>query len=294
MHLRPKEIAVQRIEIHADNPTGSEPAGADGSAEPQQPPSALRTATQVFSWVGIVGGAITLFTHFRDMITLSDWAQMLVMLWRGWATAFWQFGAGWLGFRVPPEYAILFSFAGFCLMTALAARRTQAEPELRDTAFYWKVFSYWMMSLFSYGIVLLSAVSFATRHRGFAAELVALLILVLTPSLLLIHLFRRQLAHAVTFATVFFIFTIVLLFKPTAQTLELMAARKAPAPHGHVSLIGVALGIYVLQYAMVAIAPLAALTRRVVLLGIALALLLGLNQLLLHAADIRLLLRSAL
>lgn len=112
------------------------------------------------------------------------------------------------------------------------------------------------------------------------------MLIFLSPSFFLIHLFRRQLGSILTFAATFLVFSVVLLFKPTAETLNLLAANKAPGPNSNVSFLGLALGVYVLQYAMLAIAPLAALVRRVVLLATGLALLLGLNQLSLHASGI--------
>jgi hypothetical protein len=261
--------------------------GLSQLAEPQGQPTAFGMAAisrwyQVLSWIGIVGGAITLFTHFRDMVELSAWAHMLIVAWRGWSTVFWQFGAGWLGIRLPPEYAILFSFASFSLMTAIGARRHQ-QPVGRTSEFYWTIFSYWMLSLFSYGIVFMTGAAFGTWRPALAAVVGLIFVL---PSFFVIHLFRRQPRLILTFAAIFLGFSVILLFKPTAQTLNLLAAGKAPGPNSNVSFLGLALGVYILQFAMLAIAPLSALVRRVLLLATGLALLLGLNQLLLHASAI--------
>src|SRR5262245_19976576 len=63
-------------------------------AKPQAEPSALTLLTKGFryellTWLGIVGGALTLFTNLRSVLNLADWANVLVQHWREWTHAFW-------------------------------------------------------------------------------------------------------------------------------------------------------------------------------------------------------------
>jgi TIR domain len=44
---------------------------------------------EVLTWIGIVGGALTLFTNLSSVLKLADWARMLVEHWQEWTYAFW-------------------------------------------------------------------------------------------------------------------------------------------------------------------------------------------------------------
>jgi len=63
-------------------------------AKPAVEPSAIALLTKGFkyellTWVGIVGGALTLFTNLSAVFKLADWARVLVQHWKGWTHAFW-------------------------------------------------------------------------------------------------------------------------------------------------------------------------------------------------------------
>src|SRR5262249_8722332 len=58
-------------------------------AKPTLQPSAVYWATktlryQVLTWMGIVGGSVTLFTNLRGILSLADWARWLVTHWQEW------------------------------------------------------------------------------------------------------------------------------------------------------------------------------------------------------------------
>jgi len=68
---------------------------------------------EVLTWVGIVGGALTLFTNLSAVLKLADWARVLVEHWKEWTHAFWLWMFGWLGIHLPPEWTPILSFLLF-------------------------------------------------------------------------------------------------------------------------------------------------------------------------------------
>jgi hypothetical protein len=68
---------------------------------------------EVLTWFGIVGGALTLFTAIAATLVLAPWAQWLVDHWRQWTHAFWLWAFGWLGIYLPPEWTPVLSFLLF-------------------------------------------------------------------------------------------------------------------------------------------------------------------------------------
>jgi hypothetical protein len=87
-------------------------------AKPAVEPSPVALLTKGFkyellTWVGIVGGALTLFTHMSSVLKLADWARLLVQGWKDWTHAFWVWVFGWLGIHLPPYWAPMLSFLLF-------------------------------------------------------------------------------------------------------------------------------------------------------------------------------------
>ena len=85
-------------------------------AKPQVQPSVLWVATrtlryQVLTWLGIVGGAITLFANLQGVLNLADWARWLAANWHNLISAFWETAFAWIGLKFPKEWASLLSFA---------------------------------------------------------------------------------------------------------------------------------------------------------------------------------------
>src|SRR5262245_17493278 len=68
---------------------------------------------EVLTWVGIVGGALTLFTNLGAVLKLADWARVLVEHWKEWTRAFWVWTFGWLGIHLPPGWTPVLSFLLF-------------------------------------------------------------------------------------------------------------------------------------------------------------------------------------
>jgi hypothetical protein len=91
-------------------------------AKPALQPTALQVASktlryQILTWLGIVGGAITLFTHLQGGLTLSMWARWLVTNWHAWTAAFWQWCFSLINLQIPQYWTGLLSF--ICFGTAI-------------------------------------------------------------------------------------------------------------------------------------------------------------------------------
>jgi len=83
---------------------------------------------EVLTWIGIVGGALTLFTNLGAVLKLADWARVLVQHWKEWTHAFWVWAFGWLGIHLPPEWTPVLSFLLFgSLLTIGQAVKFRSE-----------------------------------------------------------------------------------------------------------------------------------------------------------------------
>ena len=85
---------------------------------------------ELLTWVGIVGGALTLFTNLGAVLKLADWARVLVDHWREWTHAFWVWAFGWLGIHLPWRLAPVLSFLlfGSLLLVKLSSLTVQSNP----------------------------------------------------------------------------------------------------------------------------------------------------------------------
>jgi TIR domain len=109
-------------------------------AKPAVEPSAWGLLTkgfkyEVLTWVGIVGGALTLFTNLGSVLKLADWARVLVEHWREWTHEFWLWAFGWLGIHVPLQWTPVLSLLLFgSLLTIGQAfqfkRYAKAKPSI--------------------------------------------------------------------------------------------------------------------------------------------------------------------
>src|SRR5262245_52045488 len=74
---------------------------------------------EVLTWVGIIGGALTLFTNLGAVLKLADWARVFVSSWKEWTQAFWLWAFGWLGIQLPPEWPPVITFLSFGSLLAI-------------------------------------------------------------------------------------------------------------------------------------------------------------------------------
>jgi len=120
-HLNYKDLPPPFDVLHTEN-VGEEDkiraAVIAQLAKPAVEPSAVALLTkgfryEVLTWVGIVGGALTLFTNLSAVLKLADWARVPVEHWKEWTHAFWLWMFGWLGIHLPPEWTPILSFLLF-------------------------------------------------------------------------------------------------------------------------------------------------------------------------------------
>lgn len=92
--------------------------------------------TQIlFSWVGVFGGALTLFSNLEAVLKLADWANVLVTNWKAWTHEFWKWLLGWVGIRIPPELVAPLTFGCFVVLMAISvkfATMRRRGPSSRD------------------------------------------------------------------------------------------------------------------------------------------------------------------
>jgi hypothetical protein len=115
------DIPLPFGEMHTENLEASQlirAAVVAQLAKPAVEPSSAALLTKGFryellTWVGIVGGALTLFTNLGAVLKLADWARLLVQGWKTWTHAFWLWAFGWLGIHLDPQWTPFLSFLLF-------------------------------------------------------------------------------------------------------------------------------------------------------------------------------------
>ena len=90
----------------------------------------IRHAT--LTWIGIVGGAVNLFTNLRGLLDLASWARLLANYWREWIYAIWHRLFELLGIDLPEAWSVLLTFLAFAISTALGPRINPFAAQSRD------------------------------------------------------------------------------------------------------------------------------------------------------------------
>lgn len=124
------DIPLPFGEMHTENMSATElirAAIVAQLAKPAVAPSALRTLLkivryQAFTWVGIVGGTLTLFTNLSSVLRLADWARWLVTHWHDWMHAVWAWVFSWIDLEIARDAAPLLSLLAFFLMLLIGIR----------------------------------------------------------------------------------------------------------------------------------------------------------------------------
>jgi hypothetical protein len=115
------DIPLPFGEMHTENVNSFELVRAAVVAQLAKPavaPTPFRVAAknvqfQLLTWIGIAGGAVTLFSNIGGALTLADWARLLVERWHEFMTDFWRLLLGWTGISIPKEIVPILSFAVF-------------------------------------------------------------------------------------------------------------------------------------------------------------------------------------
>ena len=70
---------------------------------------------QIFLWVGIVGGALSIVNHWSNFITLADWMRWIVEHFSAITHEFWRAAASIIGIEVPLQVARALTVTTFYL-----------------------------------------------------------------------------------------------------------------------------------------------------------------------------------
>jgi hypothetical protein len=141
------DIPLPFGEMHTENVTSLELIRAAVITQLEKPITPLSSFRQVQSafqgqlltWIGIVGGAITLFTNLKEVLALADWAVLLVTYWHNWTATFWSLLFSWIGIKIPLVISPMLSFALFSAMLVLGInasnrynKRERSDSEIRS------------------------------------------------------------------------------------------------------------------------------------------------------------------
>lgn len=91
-----------------------------------------RARSDVFSWIGILGIAISIFDHLEGILKLSALARWLVTHWSELLIAFWRTLFHWLHIPLPELIGPLLSFVAFFASLAVGTRLAISSKALDD------------------------------------------------------------------------------------------------------------------------------------------------------------------
>jgi hypothetical protein len=297
------DIPLPFGEMHTENLEASQlirAAVVAQLAKPAVKPSALTLLTKGFkyellTWVGIVGGALTLFTNLDAVLKLAGWAHVLVENWKEWTHASWVWAFGWLGIHLPPEWTPVLSFLLFgSLLTigqAVKFNRTIKKEPLVDK---YDSRSFQLKSrrtLFCLGLIIVSLIpalvlfvdytllnytliSMIMHLSGKTQNIIVVgifIVSVITPPIIIV-LFARHRLRAALSVFLIIIFCGIVVIRPLIS-LDVTYARFPTA------VLTAAVITLVLPIILLSIAPAKAISRRLIFLALGLLLLIALNEL---------------
>src|SRR5262249_2846690 len=289
-HLTYKDLPPPFDVLHTENVSEDDKIRAAVVAQLAKPavePSAMALLTKGFkyellTWVGIIGGALTLFGNLDAVLKVADWGRVLVQGWKKWTHAFlvWLFSC--CGIHLPPQWTPVLSFLLFgSLLTvgqAFKFNRTVKNEKIvdkyKDRSFRlisWRMFFcvISVMILF-YGEIWLL---FVLQITSFISQISSFILywMVFFSPVVMIVLFARNRLHAALSAflmsTFFIIITLVQFFLAGYQDFGIAIT---------VSIIAV---MCILPVILLSVAPAKAISRRLIFLALGLLLLIALNEL---------------
>ena len=288
------DIPLPFGEMHTENLEASElirAAVVAQLAKPAVEPSAVALLTKGFkyellTWVGIVGGALTLFTNLSAVLKVADWARLLVQGWKEWTHAFWVWAFGWLGIYVPPEWTPILSFLlfGILLTIGQAVQYNQPIKTKSLTAKYdqksirlhsWRTLACVVAVIISSIPMFLRFLdnAFSTRFtESWSPDTVADFVLSFIVPPLFIVLFARHRLHAALSVFLISVFFVIIVFN------QLISSGRSFADTPAVGLTASAM-TWVSPLILLSIAPAKAISRSLIFLALGLLLLIALNEL---------------
>ena len=273
------DIPLPFGEMHTENVGSTELIRAAVVAQLEKPaevPTVVSLLTnmvkyEVLTWVGIVGGAVTLFGNLDTVLKLADWARVLVEHWKEWTHAFWVWAFGWLGIHLPPEWTPVLSFllfgsfltVGQALSFFMTSQPIVDKDRLRS--FYGQrvsVYFVWMT------LFIIAVSSFAFKGP-FENRLMFLVVFCIGPAVILVLCTKHKLYAALSMFLFTAFFVIITLnqfpsgFNENSLTVGMTAL----------------LLVWLLPPLLFFVAPAKAVARRLIFLALGLLLLIGMNEL---------------
>jgi hypothetical protein len=282
------DIPLPFGEMHTENVGSTELIRAAIVAQLDKPavqPTAWALLTkgfkgEILTWLGIGGGALTLFGNLDAVLKLADWARLLVHNWKEWTHAFWLWAFGWLGIHLSREWTPVLSFLLFgSLLTigqAVQFKKT-AKNQLIEDKYQGKSFE--LRTALRVGIyTLISTIVWTAVVMGILVvyslitgkyplrETPALNALILScpPLVILVIRFARNRLNACVSICLMIVFWMII-----TQT-QFQTYRE--------NALAAILMIWVLPLILLSVAPAKAVSRRLIFLAIGLILLIALNE----------------
>jgi len=273
-HLTYKDLPPPFDVLHTENVSEDDKIRAAVVAQLAKPavePSAWAFLTKGFkyellTWLGIVGGALTLFTNLGAVLKLADWARVLVEHWKEWTHALWVWVFGWLGIHLGPGWTPVLSFLLFGSLLAIgqAVKFKTIKNQATEDRTLLSVITIFVM----YELIDLWA------NRYYPGDLdyylaIGVVAVIISP----IVLFAKHRLHAAISTSLILTFFIIIAFNPLRDL-----GRPGNPDLDMVGLITLGL-ICILPLILLSVAPAKAISRRLIFLAIGLILLIALNEL---------------
>ena len=316
-NIKPSDIPLPFGEAHTEKANNLQLVRAAVVAQLAKPaveqgPLTTAAATLRYSalmWMGILGGAVTIFTNIRELLNLSHWAAWLVANWHAYSLALWQFALAWTGLTLPRDVATFLSLASFSVMMAVGARGLAASgprdrrAEMLDAAGP----TYHFVVLW----ILWGALDSIMGDRSAAAVVSFWLPLafIFGVAVLLWEVVRKgtrtQISIAI-FCGIYWVLTyLMFLSKRFDESGDIIVSQPGPAGFwgrfiwdlqvfgvGPFLFAALPFAVPLIPLVMLAICPPAAIVKRMIFMTVGLATLIGLNYLSVHVPQIDTLLRT--
>jgi len=236
---------------------------------------------EVLTWVGIVGGALTLFTTLSVTLEVARWAAVLVSRWKEWTHEFWLSALGWLGVHLPPEWTPALSFLLFWSLLAVnqavkfisTSKLQTSEEKYRSKSFdfpSWRLFacvaSMFILPFLFVVITPMTPLGELYRGEERVGQLGQIIVLVGFMICLVVPVlaFARLRLHAAVATCLMVIFLRIIIYKPN---------------HSFIVVLTIEILFPILLVILLSIAPAKAVARRLIFLALGLLLLIALNEL---------------
>jgi TIR domain len=287
-HLTYKDLPPPFDVLHTEN-VGEEDkiraAVVAQLAKPAVEPSAVALLTkgakyEVLTWVGIIGGALTLFTSLGAVLKLADWARVLVDHWKEWTHAFWAWAFSWLGIHLPPQWTPVLSFLLFVSLLTIgqavkfnrAVKNQTMDDKYKGRSFRlasWRTFLCVILLVTSFVLIFVFLVEVVEPQVASVSfrRMIAMFLWLFVAAVVIVKFARHKL-HAASSVVLIAAFFYIIAFR---QLLSVQAEADAS--------VTALLAALLLPVILLSVAPAKAVSRRLIYLAIGLLLLIALNEL---------------